>query len=251
MGAGVSDSLQIALVFAFLGWLLGLYQFMWPGLVCLVFVWHRRIAARTPSLTKAQRYLWHLTQAEPDLAGRFACIAQVGAGGADDERMMRGLLNAVTPEFNRPGRCNSGFARSDSLLVVVLITDEDDVPDQCDGTGMCRTQGSGGSSADWYAELQRHRGGSTDNVVVLSLLGQRLDNTCGAQVAARMIGFARPSTATSSCWPGGFWRRPPETLTTGETCRRWYVHPVMIYYQRSPGMLRVVAVRHHAREPLA
>ena len=35
----------------------------------------------------------------------------------------------------------------------------------------------------------RHRSGLAQNIVVLSLLGRRPDNTCGAQVAARLVGF--------------------------------------------------------------
>ena len=70
-----------------------------------------------------------LTTRDPLLKERFACAAQVGAGGSDDERMARALLDAVAPKAAAPGKCNAGFLRPDSLLVVVMITDEDDVPD--------------------------------------------------------------------------------------------------------------------------
>ncbi|MFO0605601.1 MAG: hypothetical protein U0324_20635 [Polyangiales bacterium] len=130
----------------------------------------------------------YLTEAEPDLAGKFRCVAQLGSGGDDNERMARGMLNAVDPANNAPGRCNAGFARRDSLLVIVLITDEDDVPTPCDTFG-CTPGGSGGSGPEWLAELVRHRNGTQQNIVVLSLLGRRPDNTCGAQVAARLVGF--------------------------------------------------------------
>jgi hypothetical protein len=127
---------------------------------------------------------------EPDLAAKFACAAQVGAGGSDDERPMRALLDALKPETNAPGACNAGFARADSLLVIVIITDEDDTPDGCDpSTGMCMTYGSGGTPDDWFAELSGYRGGLTENIIVLSLLGKKLDNTCGAQPASKLIGF--------------------------------------------------------------
>jgi hypothetical protein len=133
----------------------------------------------------------YLTHDDPDLDARFACIAQVGAGGSDDERMMRALLTAVRPEANLPGRCNSGFLRRDSLLVVVLITDEDDVPDGCDGTGACMTQASGGTPQEWFDQVLAARSNLSQNVVVLSLLGLRGDNACGAVPAARLIGFTR------------------------------------------------------------
>ena len=44
---------------------------------------------------------------------------------------------------------------------------------------------------------------------------------------------------------------PDARLTTGERCRRVFVHPVAIYYQRAPEVLTVLRVYHHAREPIA
>lgn len=128
---------------------------------------------------------------DTQLEEHFACAAQVGVSGSDDERMMRATLNAISPEFTAPGACNEGFARPDALLVLVLITDEDDVADGCDGTGSCLSYGSGGTPDEWAAELARHRGGSTENVVVLALVGRRPDNPCGAVVNSRVAGFAR------------------------------------------------------------
>lgn len=133
----------------------------------------------------------YLTHEDPELDARFACVAQVGTSGSDDERMMRALLNAVRPEASLPGRCNAGFLRRDSLLVVVLITDEDDVPDGCDGSGMCMSQGSGGVPQEWYEQVLAARSGLAQNVVVLSLLGLRAGNACGAVPAARLLGFTR------------------------------------------------------------
>ncbi|MBI3202476.1 MAG: hypothetical protein HYZ29_13120 [Myxococcales bacterium] len=131
-----------------------------------------------------------LDATEPDLAGKFACAAKVGVGGADDERPMRAMLNALRPEMNAPGACNAGFSRLDSLLIVVLITDEDDVPDQCESETSCATYGSGGNPQSWYDEIVAHKGGVAKNIVVLSLIGRKADNACGAQVAAKHIGFA-------------------------------------------------------------
>jgi hypothetical protein len=138
----------------------------------------------------------YLDEGEPDLAGKFACAAKVGTGGSDDEAMARGMLNALRPENNAPGACNAGFARADALTVIVLITDEDDVPEPfgCDPDdpfdNPCDTVGSGGTPDDWTAELLAYKGGIAENVVVLALLGQRLDNTCGAVPASKLIGFA-------------------------------------------------------------
>lgn len=130
-----------------------------------------------------------LTEREPDLVDSFDCIARVGAGGADDERMMRAMLDAVSPEKNAPGGCNEGFLRQDSLLVLILLTDEDDVPDVCDVDGVCETYGSGGDKQAWYDELVAARGGSAEGIVVISILGRRGDNACGAVPAAKLIGF--------------------------------------------------------------
>jgi len=133
-----------------------------------------------------------MSDAEPDLSARFACAAQVGTGGDDDERVMRALLDAVSPARNAPGACNAGFVRPDSLLVIVLISDEDDVRDGCtdeSGFERCESYGSGGLPDDWFAEISEHR--DPASVVVLSLIGRRAGNPCGAVVASRLLGFAR------------------------------------------------------------
>ncbi|MEM9189430.1 MAG: hypothetical protein AAGF12_09660 [Myxococcota bacterium] len=129
----------------------------------------------------------YLSQSD-DLSPAFRCIAQVGTGGDDDERAARAVLNAIDP--SRP--CNVGFIRDDAVLVVVVITDEDDVKDGCSDEGFgeqCESYGSGGRADDWLAELRRHR--DPESVVMMTLLGQRADNACGAVVAARLLGFAR------------------------------------------------------------
>ena len=40
-------------------------------------------------------------------------------------------------------------------------------------------------------------------------------------------------------------------LHTGVPCRQRYVHPVTLYYDRAPGVVVVLHVWHHAREPIA
>jgi hypothetical protein len=130
----------------------------------------------------------YLLNSDAMLEQRFACAAQVGAGGSDDERMARALLEAVSPKNAAKGKCNEGFLRPDSLLVVVMITDEDDVPDGCDGSGTCMTYGSGDDPDKWYDEFLRSRK-QPENVVVLSLLGRRAPNPCGAVAASRLMRF--------------------------------------------------------------
>lgn len=129
-----------------------------------------------------------LTDAEPNLSAKFSCVAQIGTGGNSDERPARALMNALDPARNAPGACNAGFSRKDSLLVLVVITDEDDVPDGCDGQ-TCMSYGSGGIPDDWSGTVIQHKGGIAQNVVVLSLIGRKLDNPCGATPASKMLGF--------------------------------------------------------------
>lgn len=128
--------------------------------------------------------------ADPQLDAKFQCVAKVGSGGSDNEKVMRGLLNAVDPARNAPGKCNAGFARADSLLIVVIIADEDDAGDPgCDPfMGNCMT-GSGGTSTEWFDELVAKRGGIADNVVVLSLVNKAQD--CAGSIGARLTGFTK------------------------------------------------------------
>lgn len=134
-----------------------------------------------------------MDETEPDLAGSFACAAKVGVGGADDERVARALLNAVSPERNAQGACNEGFSRLDALLIAVLITDEDDAPaidPGCDPNLPpieCQTHGSGGTSEDWYDELVAAKGGIHENIVMLSLIGEKEDSACDAVFAKKLL----------------------------------------------------------------
>ena len=40
------------------------------------------------------------------------------------------------------------------------------------------------------------------------------------------------------------------TLRSGVVCQRHYVRPAVIFYRREPGVLTVLRVFHHAREPV-
>lgn len=139
----------------------------------------------TCTFGSGQRYM---DQSDPNLGANFACAARVGVLGDDDEKMARALMSALEP--NR--MCNQGFLRRNSLLVVVMITDEDDVPDECnaDTPPVCRTYGSGGDNQMWFDTVVRARGGIASNIVMLSLIG-RVNNSCGAQIASRLTGFTR------------------------------------------------------------
>jgi len=177
----------------------------------------------------------YLDEKEPNIAGKFACIAQLGSGGNDDERVMRAALNAVKTENNAPGACNAGFSRLDSLLIVVLITDEDDAPDQCGEPDPytpcgCKTCGSGGNSDAWYQELLSYKGGIKENIVVLSLIGLTGTNACGAVPASKLIGFtnkfgdnAYKGDVCSATYDGFF----AETLPVIDKACEKYVPPTV------------------------
>ncbi len=145
--------------------------------------------------TSGARYM---DDSEPDLGTAFACAGQVGINGNDDEKMLRATLDALEPSHNDPagGECNAGFARDDSLLVIVLISDEDDVaePYGCDPDDFfdnpCDTVGSGGDPDAWVQELAGYKSNIDSNVVVLSLVGLAGGNSCGAVPASKLIGFA-------------------------------------------------------------
>lgn len=173
----------------------------------------------------------YLDQDEAGLGDKFACMAKVGVGGNDDERVARALLDAIDPARNAAGACNEGFARLDSLLIIVIITDEDDVPDGCeslDPPTNCLTYGSGGTPQEWHDQVIAVKGGHPENVVVLSLLGLAADNACGAQVAAKLIGFtnrfegnAFKGDICSSSYDGFF----AETLPIIDKACEQYVEP--------------------------
>ena len=130
-----------------------------------------------------------MSELDPNLPSSFACTAKVGSGGSSDERVARAIMNALDPARSQPGKCNAGFLRKESLLVIVLITDEDDVEDGCDATFGCQSYGSGGTPDEWYDTVVAHRGGHANNIVVLSLLGRQANNSCGAVPAAQLLDF--------------------------------------------------------------
>jgi hypothetical protein len=139
----------------------------------------------------------YLDQTEPDLEAKFACIAELGATGSDDEKVAASMIAALAPANNEAGQCNDGFARLDSLLVVVIITDEDDAPEPygCDPDAFpgdpdaCDTTGSGGTPDEWTQTILSYKANLPENVVVLALIGG-YQNSCGAVISSKLLGFA-------------------------------------------------------------
>ncbi len=133
----------------------------------------------------------YLDARQPDFAARFACVAKVGSGGDDDEVPMKSLLGALSAANAQPGGCNAGFLRPEALLVVVVITDEDDVRDaDCDPFSAQGTCGSGGTPAEWAKAVIDAKGGHPENVVVLSLLS-RTAGTCSNAPTVNLASFTK------------------------------------------------------------
>lgn len=107
------------------------------------------------SLTGGQRYI---TEQEPfaALPQKFTCIASVGTDGDSDEKPLQALTAAVSPGLQGPGGCNTGFLRDDAVLVLTIITDEED--------------GSLGTPNGLYQNIVAQKGGHPENVVVLGLI---------------------------------------------------------------------------------
>lgn len=103
----------------------------------------------------------YITEQDPDLVGAFACVANVGIDGMVVETPMQAVVEALGPGKNGPGGCNEGFLRDDAILVVTIITDEDD-----DGE-------SAGDPQAWYDAVIQAKNGDPEAVVVIGVIGDR------------------------------------------------------------------------------
>jgi hypothetical protein len=113
-----------------------------------------------------------------DLESAFTCAARVGDTGSTDEHQIEAAMRAISPDLAALGACNEGFIRDDALLVLVIITDEDD------------EHGSPGEPDDWFAEIVARKGVES-NVVTLTLAGIAPPNECDPDVP---FGDAVPAT---------------------------------------------------------
>jgi hypothetical protein len=64
-----------------------------------------------------------LTQ-EDDIQEEFPCIGEVGTYGSGAEMPVSAAIAAVSEEKAAAGACNEGFLREDSILVLVIVTDD-------------------------------------------------------------------------------------------------------------------------------
>lgn len=99
-----------------------------------------------------------ITAAESDLAGTFRCLGEVGTSGNSYERPVGALLGATSRELGTNYGCNAHFLRRDAVLVVTIVTDEDDT--YTDGT-----------PAAWRERLLAVKGHDESALVMLALVG--------------------------------------------------------------------------------
>jgi len=71
-----------------------------------------------------------LERGDPDVAGTFSCLAQVGTGGPNLEMPLLATKLALVDRVT--DGTNAGFLRDDALLALVILTDEDDCSRQDD-----------------------------------------------------------------------------------------------------------------------
>lgn len=99
----------------------------------------------------------YMDSSEPDLTAAFQCAAKVGSDGDSSERPMGAMVAAFSEDLGQPGGCNEGFVRDDAILVVTVITDEED-------------SNSNGSAAGWYANVIASKAADPTAVVMLGLI---------------------------------------------------------------------------------
>jgi hypothetical protein len=100
----------------------------------------------------------YIASPAPELTETFSCMADVGAFGDPNEQPIDAVLQALSPAQNSPGGCNYGFLRDDAILVVTIITNQDD-------------DASSGNPESWRANLLELKAGDPSALVVLGFVG--------------------------------------------------------------------------------
>ena len=101
---------------------------------------------------------------EDDLETVFPCMANVGTFGSWIEQPVTASVAAVSPEKAENGACNEGFLRDDSILVLVVVTDDPPYdPDFDDAHPNTDT-------SEWYDKIIESKGGNPEAVVVIGFI---------------------------------------------------------------------------------
>jgi hypothetical protein len=101
-----------------------------------------------------------------------------GFDGDPNEQTMNAMTAALGP-LAADGECNEGFLRDDAVLVVTIITDEEDSPGDAVANpsfdGACEPvdddPNSSGDPAAWHDAVIAAKNGDPDAMVVLGLIG--------------------------------------------------------------------------------
>ncbi len=107
-----------------------------------------------------------IASGEPDLFGAFECAARVGTNSSLGEKPMEAMIQALTGSGD-VAACNEGFLRDDAVLVVVVITDEDDNGPHADDLEGDST----GSPAAWREALIEAKNGNENAIISMALIG--------------------------------------------------------------------------------
>jgi hypothetical protein len=98
--------------------------------------------------------------AADDLATSFECVAVLGTTGTMSKAHVWNAMRAAGEDTNAPGGCNAGFLRDDALLVVVLLSEEEDVSGP----------GTPADPESWASYFADRKGGHHENVVALPIV---------------------------------------------------------------------------------
>jgi len=120
----------------------------------------------------------YATEQQPDLVSAFTCMASRGIDGDPNERTMDSTLASIGP-LVAPGQCNEGFLRDDAVLVITIISDEEDSPGDVGQNplpdGSCAPAdgdpNSTGDPAAWTAAVLAAKYADPAAMVVLALVG--------------------------------------------------------------------------------
>jgi hypothetical protein len=129
-----------------------------------------------------------LERGDPDVAGKFACVANVGVDGSADEMPIEAARLALSARVSDGS--NGAFMRDDALLAIVMLTDEDDCSrtdddftfPASDELGMCRAASPIVPYTNAFDTLKR--GSSRWATAIISGGSTNCDSDWGGAVAA-------------------------------------------------------------------
>jgi hypothetical protein len=137
-----------------------------------------------------QRFI--ISDQQENLDSVFSCLGRQGTKGSGAEKPIQAMANALSPALLAPEGCNAGFLRRDAMLVMMVISDEDDDRVQASEPG------SDLEPRDWYQAALAAKHGDPGAVMAVGLIGDRdlpdpvcmeLEGTTGADASPRLREF--------------------------------------------------------------